>query len=189
MAQTAVLAKNSFGQNCLTLYWTFPGTFQGSTTSVEKRASRCSLCCRRDISISESVCCFDERKCLLFCLDDKHRIKVGDPNIPVAAAERGRCVLIAAGSQFLVADHDFTTFSIIPSVILHLAIPNDISGSWYNGEVFVGLKDGALEPSSPVRHMAELFPIAKAEGKPILFLYSEEEIMLEFSQKCSCVEI
>ena len=64
-----------------------------------------------------------------FCLDDKHRIKVGEPNFPVAATERGRQVLTVAGSQFLVGDHDFTTFSLIPSVILHIDIPDDISGS------------------------------------------------------------
>ena len=44
---------------------------------------------------------------------------MGDPDYPVAAAERGRRVLTADGSQFHVGDHDFTTFSVIPSVILH----------------------------------------------------------------------
>ena len=39
----------------------------------------------------------------------------------------------------------------------------------------VGLKDGALEPSSPTRHMAELLPLveAVAVSKPVLFLYSD----------------
>ena len=113
--------------------------------------------------------------CSFLCLDDKHRIKVGDPGIPVAAAERGRRVLTAAGSRFLVGDHDFTTFSIIPSVTLHLDIPDNISDSWYTGQVHVGLKDGALEPSSPTRHMAELLPLVEPEAvsKPILFLYSD----------------
>ena len=30
------------------------------------------------------------KKCLFICLDDKHQIKVGEPEFPVAAAERGR---------------------------------------------------------------------------------------------------
>ena len=68
-----------------------------------------------------------------FCLDVKHCIKVGEPNFPVAATERGRQVLTVAGSRFLVGDHDFTTFSLIPSVISHIDIPDDISGSWYTG--------------------------------------------------------
>jgi hypothetical protein len=83
-----------------------------------------------------------------------------------------RQVLTSAGSSFLVGDHDFTTFS---SVTLHLDIPEDISGSWYAGQVYVGLKDAALEASSPVRHMAELLQIVEHEAtsKPIVFLYSD----------------
>ena len=42
------------------------------------------------------------------------QVKVGEPGLPVAAAERGRQVLTASGVQFQVGDHDFTKFSIIP---------------------------------------------------------------------------
>lgn len=113
--------------------------------------------------------------CAFYCLDDKHRIKVGEPNFPTAAAERGRQVLTAAGTQFFVGDHDFTTFSIIPSVVLCIEIPEDVTGSWYSGQVYVGLKDAALEPSSPARHMTELLSIieARAITQPVLFLYSD----------------
>ena len=34
-------------------------------------------------------------------LDDKHRVKVGEPNFPVASAERGRQVIIPTGAQLL----------------------------------------------------------------------------------------
>ena len=112
---------------------------------------------------------------MFVCLDDKHRIKVGEPGFPVAAAERGRRVLQAAGSRFLVGDHDFTKFSIIPSVALQVSIPDDISGSWYSGKVSVGMKEGAFEPSSPLRHASELCSLIQldAEVKPILFLYTD----------------
>ncbi len=112
---------------------------------------------------------------MFVCLDDKHRIKVGEPGFPVAAAERGRRVLQAAGSRFLVGDHDFTKFSIIPSVALQINIPDDISGSWYSGKVSVGTKEGAFEPSSPLRHASELCSLIQldAELKPILFLYTD----------------
>lgn len=54
---------------------------------------------------------------LFICLDDKHRLKVGEPNFPVAAAERGRRGLIVSLQEVVqVGDHDFTRFSIIPSV-------------------------------------------------------------------------
>ena len=52
-------------------------------------------------------------------MDDKHRIKVGEPNYPVAAAERGRRVIVAEKSVFEVGDHDFT---IIPSVSFLITI-------------------------------------------------------------------
>jgi len=49
--------------------------------------------------------------------------KIGEPGFPVAVAERGRQVLVKAGTTFQVADHDFTKFSITPSVCLVVDIP------------------------------------------------------------------
>lgn len=93
--------------------------------------------------------------CSLFFLDDKHRCKVGEPGLPVAAVERGKKVVVSTnGKKFAVADHDFTKMSIIPSVTVLCDIPNNIDESFYRGQVFVGLKDAALEPSSPLRHSA-----------------------------------
>lgn len=73
-------------------------------------------------------------------------------------AERGQRVLVKVGSSFEVDDHDFTIFSMIhvPSVVLVNKIPKDISDSWYDGYVFISLKDAAFEPSSPTHHMVEL---------------------------------
>ena len=115
--------------------------------------------------------------CLFLCLDDKHRIKVGEPRFPVATAERGRRVLVANEERLVVGDHDFTTFGIIPSVILLVDIPEAISESWYAGQVFVGLKDSAFEPSSPIRHMTELYDILRvnnlAYNSSVLFIYTD----------------
>ena len=36
------------------------------------------------------------------CMDDKHRVKVGEPGVPVAAAERGRRVLVSSTQSFHV---------------------------------------------------------------------------------------
>ena len=72
---------------------------------------------------------------LLICLDDKHRLKVVEPNFTVAAAERGRRVIISLYEEFQVGDHDFTRFSIIPSVISRIDIPENIEESWYDGQV------------------------------------------------------
>ena len=75
---------------------------------------------------------------------------VGEPGYPVAAVERGRRVTVKMGTRFEVADHDFTNFSLIPSFVLQHTIPNDITGSWYQGKVFVTLKEVTFEASSPM---------------------------------------
>ena len=84
------------------------------------------------------------------CLNNKHRVKVGEPCFPIAAAEQGRQVLQAARSRFLVQDHDITKFRILPFVALQLNIPGDIPEFWYSEKVNIGLKEGVFEPSSPL---------------------------------------
>ena len=108
-------------------------------------------------------------------LDDKHRIKVGEPNYPVAAAERGRRVLVGQNETFEVGDHDFTKFSLIPSFSFIINIPESIEGSWYEGAVHVGYKDAVLQPSSALRHATEVNSIIvpKIGNKSILFVYTD----------------
>ena len=74
-----------------------------------------------------------------------------------------------------MADHDFTKLSFIPSVFFKVAIPDDISGSWYSGKVHISLKEGTFEPSSPIRHASELISLIETDvqSKPILFLYTD----------------
>ena len=114
--------------------------------------------------------------CTMVSVDDKHQLKVGEPGFPVAAAERGRCVMVRSGTTFEVGDHDFTKFSIIPSVVLVIDIPKRIDDSWYQGQVIVGFKDAAFEYSSPLRHATELSMILRSKEeylKPVLFMYSD----------------
>ena len=114
----------------------------------------------------------------LVSLDDKHLVKVGEPGFPVAAVDRGRMVVVGKDVQFQVADHDFTKLKITPSVALLCDIPDTIEESFYRGTVYVGLKNTAFAPSSPLRHGAELKHVLKAGGvntvlKPILLLYTD----------------
>jgi hypothetical protein len=91
------------------------------------------------------------------CLDDKHTIKVGEPGFPVAATERGREVIVFSNDTYAVGEHDFCLFSLIPSVKLLVDIPDCIEGSWYDGQVFLGIKEAVFEVSSPFRHATELY--------------------------------
>ena len=64
-------------------------------------------------------------------MDDKHAIKVGEPGYPVAGVEHGRQVLVTLSKKIAVADHDFTKFSLTPSVNFIIDIPSTIDGSFY----------------------------------------------------------
>ena len=75
---------------------------------------------------------------------DKHRLEVGEPRHSFAAVERGRQFIVSQTEMFAVGDHYFTRFSIIPSVVLQVYIPETFEGSWYQGKVLVGIKDAIL---------------------------------------------
>ena len=109
------------------------------------------------------------------CVDDKHRLKVGEPGFSVAAAERGREVIVSLRQTFAVVDHDFTRFSVVPSVVFHVAVPKSFEGSWYTGNVSVGLKDAVFQASSPIRHATDFYHelITKLGTKSILCVYSD----------------
>ena len=75
-----------------------------------------------------------------------------------------------------VADHDFTKSSITPSVHYVIDIPESIEGSFYRGQVHVGIKDNVFEPSSTWRHATELksiFEINQRIVRPLLLLYTD----------------
>ena len=66
-------------------------------------------------------------------------------------------------------------FSLIPSVILLVEIPDSIEGSWYKGKVLVGIKDAVFEASSPIRHATELYRclVNRIDDRHMLFIYSD----------------
>ena len=109
---------------------------------------------------------------LFACLDDKHRIKCGEPGYPVAAAERGLRVVVSKNESFHVGDHDFCKFSIVTSVSLLIDIPESMEHSWYEGQVYVAYKDAVHEPSSPLRHATEWYSILRPKigSKSVLII-------------------
>ena len=113
--------------------------------------------------------------CLFVCLDDKHRLKVGEPGYPVASAECGRRVIVKKGTVFEVGDHDFTKYSLIPSVAFFVDVATCATDSWYDGHVHVPLKEAAFEPFSAIRHASKLSKIIRSKHTivpPVLFLYT-----------------
>ena len=53
-----------------------------------------------------------------------------------------------------------------PSVTLKVNIPESLEGSFYQGNVFIGLKENCFEQSTCLRHLVE-FDFVDSEGKPI----------------------
>jgi hypothetical protein len=108
---------------------------------------------------------------MFVCIDDKHKIKVGEPSFcrTWSSSLSGVTVSISCWRSW------FHQVSIIPSVVLLADIKIEISGSWYVRQVFVLFKDGAFEPSSPIRHATKLVNILENEAidRPVLFLYSD----------------
>lgn len=54
----------------------------------------------------------------LVSMDDKHKVKVGEPSYPLAAAERGKQVIVGPNQVMAVGDHDFSKATLTPSVNL-----------------------------------------------------------------------
>ena len=108
--------------------------------------------------------------CTFVSQDDKHTVKIGEPGYPLAAAERGKQVIVGMNETFAVGDHDFTMFNLTPSVSHIVDIPETMEGSFYRGDVYVGFKNTAFQASSPLRHAAELNQILNSRGdtNPIL---------------------
>ena len=64
---------------------------------------------------------------------------------------------------------------MVPSVTLVNDIPTEITGSWCSSREFYALKESAFEPSSPIRHVAEIRSCLQSLGEvnPILLLYTD----------------
>lgn len=59
--------------------------------------------------------------------------------------------------KLVVGDHNFSRCSLTPSVAMAVNIPDVVDGNWYDGDVYVTVKDTVFQPSSPWRHGAEFF--------------------------------
>jgi len=105
-------------------------------------------------------------------MDDKCKIPIGLPGLPLAATSRQggqggtRGSFVAPGVTLGAADHDFhKQGSITPSVTLLGNIPEEASGSWYAGQLFVDLRDSVYKGSDPMLHMANLLQYLRTHGR------------------------
>ena len=105
-------------------------------------------------------------------MDDKCKIPIGLPGLPLAATSRQggqggtRGSFVAPGVTLGAADHDFhKQGSITPSVTLLGDIPEEASGSWYAGQLYLDLRDSVFQGSEPMLHMANLLQYLRTHGR------------------------
>ena len=82
---------------------------------------------------------------------------------------------VRADEYFTIANYDFTKFGLVPSGILVIDLPEEISDPWYRGQGSVCLKDTVFEPLSPFRHACELHQVltSLSINKRVLFVHSD----------------
>lgn len=99
--------------------------------------------------------------------DDKCSAKVGEPGDALAATERNKSVLAVSAKAAVASMHDFAKFKINPTAMLLLMledIPDTADESFYRGHVSVGVKDAVFQPSTPMRHAAEMLKVLRGVG-------------------------
>jgi predicted metal-binding protein len=95
-------------------------------------------------------------RALLWSLDDKAKIHVGENVAKVAVQTASRRVVVHAGEEPRAADHDLGGTKVEVSVTLRVAPPRDMTGSMRRGSVRISLRPAVTKPSSPARHWAQL---------------------------------
>ena len=99
---------------------------------------------------------FKEEVLFLSC-DDKAKVMVGEPSLPIASGVRGKRSIAPTNISLSALDHDVNQKgAVVPSVILDIDIPDAKDLSFYQGQVVVTLKDSVFEPSGPNRFTVEV---------------------------------
>lgn len=93
---------------------------------------------------------------MVFEMDDKTVIGVGQPNTPIQTVQRQRASLSTDAESHGAVDHDVAVQHIIPSVTIRVDEEGVEELNWYGGQAYVGLKCAIFEPSTAKRHIAEL---------------------------------
>ena len=106
--------------------------------------------------LKELAIIFKDDLWLVF-IDDKYKCKVRESGYPVATVERGKQVMVSCNKSFVVNNYNFIKYEIISSVIMFCNISVSIEESFYQGKVYVGLKNPIFQPSNPMRYNSELY--------------------------------
>ena len=147
--------KDAYSHAALNYTGRFQMKYQVQSRSLHKDHEDSHYC----MALYKYMRCFAvmyQEYVVFHCMDDKHGISIGEPEAPIASLDRGKRVIVFVGKEPVALDHDFHRFKLTPSVTLVPDVPQKADDSFYQGKVFISLKDSVLQPSNPLRHMAEL---------------------------------
>jgi hypothetical protein len=71
------------------------------------------------------------------CSDDKAKVPVGNPGLPISTGVRGKKTITPTSSEMLAGDHDMHSTSLTPSVYLVCDVPDTTERSFVSGNVHV----------------------------------------------------
>ena len=101
-----------------------------------------------------------KNKTTYICWDDKYQIKVGLPGYPLAISHKSRKAFFPEELQFEASNYNMYQKShLIPSLFGEVIWDKNDSytlGDCYNMLVTIVLKEGAIYPSNPFQHAADL---------------------------------
>ena len=109
-------------------------------------------------------------------MDDKAKIPIGEPGTPEAATSHSRKAITTKSVILEASDHNYHSVNVTPSVNLFCNVPESASDFFYDGQVYVGIKDSVFEGSDPMRHTIELLSILQSRPgvvPPYLVLFSD----------------
>ena len=103
--------------------------------------------------------------CMFISCDDKAKVNFGEPGSAISSGVRGKKTIVPKTTTLGSLDHDVDhKGSIIPTVTMFCDIPEDISGTFYRGNVHVAFKESVFQPSCSYRAILELIQLLRSEG-------------------------
>lgn len=114
---------------------------------------------------------------MLFFCDDKAKVPVGNPGSPESTGVRGRQSIVPVTTKRVALDHDMTSASLTPSVVLHCSIPDDTETSFVRGQAYIAVNDSVFQASSLFRPATMLKKTIDGKYKEkipsVLFKYTD----------------
>ena len=114
---------------------------------------------------------------MLIFMDHKAKNSVGEPRTPEAATSHMKKAVTTKDVTLEASDHNCHVTNLTPSVDVICNIPDTPFGSFYSGQIYVGLRDSVFEGSDPLRHVTELLSVLKRENEtfsPYLVLFTDD---------------